>query len=852
MADRSEFRAATVAYLDEQEARLARLVRAALRAAFRPVLDRLAAAPLTAATDPAQVFTPADLTFVRTQWAVEVQGMIVPLVAELFQAGALSAITSIGPQATATLTAPQLAAAVQSNVNQATVDWLQQAENRLVGFGDEAWAAARDTLLEGYSVGDGIPELTGRVQEALDVTEARAETIARTEVISASNAGSYRAAQAYGEQGPATKSWLATLDTRTRESHADADGQSVAMAENFTVGGYELEFPGDPAGPPEEVANCRCTILYDQPDDQIDQTGRQTGGVDDAGDDLTAATEATTMSGTTRARGARFTTQRGTFQVPPPPRRSTAAVDPATGEEEPPAETETDAAITIEVPEGVNVMPFSTIMAVEGRWTGDDRFILPNAIRWDGMLPIPFTVDHEDDVPSVIGLIGRVERVPGPEEGEWLILGWGLMDLGTMERPNTVAQDVVDRLRAGSLRSGSVRFDDETLGGVDPATVADGDDEWWMYVVEDARLRAYSVTPVVAFPESAIFLNPEDIDLETVPLPPAPDNPAVALTREEAQAAQDAAQQAVEDAIDALPDAIGEDVIVLPAAGLPRPTHRLVVRDRSTGPGPGLDMLVARAAPTAAPPGFFADPEFGSYEDDARLCMDPVTAAVGCPFSMSDANDAGIHHVYGHVALWGTCHTGFPDQCVTPPRSASGYASFLTGEYVCADGARLAVGRLTAGTGHASTDRSVTAAMVTAHYDNTGYQGAFVTAGEDHLGIWVAGATAPGLTDEQRTTMLASPISGDWRKIGVGLELLAALHVNAPGFPVPRVRVTDGQTEAMVATGVVGHRFCRKGRTDPGLDAAAQRIAATIGRDRPALLAALQARVDAAAQAARS
>ena len=36
--------------------------------------------------------------------------------------------------------------------------------------------------------------------------------------------------------------------------------------------------------------------------------------------------------------------------------------------------------------------------------------------------------------------------------------------------------------------------------------------------------------------------------------------------------------------------------------------------------------------------------------------------------------------VYGHLALKDTCHTGFGDQCVTAPSSATGYAYFHLGE----------------------------------------------------------------------------------------------------------------------------------------------------------------------------
>ena len=60
---------------------------------------------------------------------------------------------------------------------------------------------------------------------------------------------------------PLKKVWIATLDNRTRHNHAVADGQTVEEDKPFTVGGYELMYPGDPNGPGHEIYNCRCTMI---------------------------------------------------------------------------------------------------------------------------------------------------------------------------------------------------------------------------------------------------------------------------------------------------------------------------------------------------------------------------------------------------------------------------------------------------------------------------------------------------------------------------------------------------------------------------------------------------------------
>ena len=50
--------------------------------------------------------------------------------------------------------------------------------------------------------------------------------------------------------------------------------------------------------------------------------------------------------------------------------------------------------------------------------------------------------------------------------------------------------------------------------------------------------------------------------------------------------------------------------------------------------------------------------------------------------------------LYGHAALWGTCHTGKPGRCVTPPRSRSGYAYFQTGITELQEGGAVRTGPL--------------------------------------------------------------------------------------------------------------------------------------------------------------
>jgi HK97 family phage portal protein len=114
-------------------------------------------------------------------------------------------------------------------------------------------------LLEGIQNGEGIPDLANRMKTLFEETyKHRSETIARTETISATN---YATLEAGKQVGITRKQWLTALDERTREWHAEADGQTVGIDEPFIVMGEPLMYPGDKAGSPENIINCRCTVI---------------------------------------------------------------------------------------------------------------------------------------------------------------------------------------------------------------------------------------------------------------------------------------------------------------------------------------------------------------------------------------------------------------------------------------------------------------------------------------------------------------------------------------------------------------------------------------------------------------
>ncbi|QGJ89437.1 capsid maturation protease [Microbacterium phage Smarties] len=194
--------------------------------------------------------------------------------------------------------------------------------------------------------------------------------------------------------------------------------------------------------------------------------------------------------------------------------------------------------------------------------------------------------------------------------------------------------------------------------------------------------------------------------------------------------------------------------------------------------------LVAAAAPVAPPAAWFDKPKFSG---PTPLTITPEG------------------RVYGHAALWGTCHLSHTSggQCVSPPNSPSNYAWFHTGALETEEGTILSVGHLTMGTGHAG-DR-LSAAETAAHYDNTGRVAADVRMYEDEWGMAFAGGLRPGLTPAQVREFRAAPISGDWRRVGGAMEFVAGLSVNVPGFGVPRLhgRIEKDELQSLVASGII-------------------------------------------------
>lgn len=117
-------------------------------------------------------------------------------------------------------------------------------------------ASVTSSILQGKSIKHMADDLQKRI-----TTMSRDSAIrtARTAVTGAQNAGRMDSCAAAEKMGiKLKKEWLATLDARTRHSHAMLDGEQVAQDKKFSNG---CRFPGDPQGPPWEIYNCRCTLV---------------------------------------------------------------------------------------------------------------------------------------------------------------------------------------------------------------------------------------------------------------------------------------------------------------------------------------------------------------------------------------------------------------------------------------------------------------------------------------------------------------------------------------------------------------------------------------------------------------
>lgn len=118
-------------------------------------------------------------------------------------------------------------------------------------------------IAQGFIKGEDIPTIAKRVQNVTHADEAAAIRNARTAVTSARNGARQEVYERAVDMGiPVKKMWSCTHDTRTRDTHQSVDGEVRDVNKRFSNG---LMFPGDSSGRPEELYNCRCTMITIDP-----------------------------------------------------------------------------------------------------------------------------------------------------------------------------------------------------------------------------------------------------------------------------------------------------------------------------------------------------------------------------------------------------------------------------------------------------------------------------------------------------------------------------------------------------------------------------------------------------------
>jgi len=130
------------------------------------------------------------------------------------------------------------------------------------GVTDTTSDILKEVLSTGLSEGQSIDQIASTIKKSTAFSKDRAQTIARTEVITTQNMASV---EAWKESGVVTKkSWYTAIDERVCPYCAALHGETISISGNFVdkngnIEGYETNYRaiGEPALHP----NCRCVVL---------------------------------------------------------------------------------------------------------------------------------------------------------------------------------------------------------------------------------------------------------------------------------------------------------------------------------------------------------------------------------------------------------------------------------------------------------------------------------------------------------------------------------------------------------------------------------------------------------------
>jgi hypothetical protein len=219
-------------------------------------------ATIHAATDPLQL---AESLLPVVHWTEELKRALRPILGRLMRTGA--ALNLSIAEEKSYRTKESVLMEVSPSVRDAIQLGIDNALTHLVDSG--LWNDVNETtkrdlsfvIQAGFQDGDTVQELARRIEREMGPQWAgnRAMNVAVTESGSALNAGHYQSQKELEAEGIAFgQEWHAIIDNFTREDHVEANGQQIGVGEKFDVGGFEADYPGDPALPAQERCRCRC------------------------------------------------------------------------------------------------------------------------------------------------------------------------------------------------------------------------------------------------------------------------------------------------------------------------------------------------------------------------------------------------------------------------------------------------------------------------------------------------------------------------------------------------------------------------------------------------------------------
>lgn len=261
-----------IAYQRRRRARVEAQIRKPVRQALLRTVNRTLAMHdvpgLTSQSIVASFSRPDQLSPLLQFWREEVNGPLSDVLLSVFRGAARDALSTPELGRVVTLFGPEFFDSVR---NVRADQYLAGVQNRMMTVSETLFDRSQSALRDALDQGLGVPKTAAAIKEVLGSSIASTpETIARTEAGAAIGAADHAVAEELEERGiKVVRIWTATSDSRTRESHNDADGQQRPVDQPFDVGGASLMYPGDPAGEAEEVINCRCVVTLDVIDDEV-------------------------------------------------------------------------------------------------------------------------------------------------------------------------------------------------------------------------------------------------------------------------------------------------------------------------------------------------------------------------------------------------------------------------------------------------------------------------------------------------------------------------------------------------------------------------------------------------------